>query len=333
MDQYYKSYEQAALDILRGKTQEDKVAEQAQPETQPKEQEPLSEDSHTENTLDEEHIDEAAVHPMALHVKRVPGQKKNGQEVYKVHAVGSKVTGIKAGEHLNDTELDDATEAGHKVKMMREEAEQVDEVSKKTLGSYVNKASVDMANRSSDATAKRTMATADYARNIQRGMSTKNANADLKKDTDEAKPDINKAVKRMYGIGKAVARLTKEEAEESYDSLVVENDSFEVSLPEQLIFADYLKAAKIFTESYEDAIVVADTFFRHNDETLVIESFTRGDIQDRINAHAKAGHQVSIPKYGMKDGKPYAEYTVTDKESGKKSKYIHHGSIRRVERS
>jgi len=70
---------------------------------------------------EETDIEEAAVHPMGLHVKRVPGQMKNGQEVYKVHAVGSKVSGIKTGEHLNDTELDDATEAGHKIKMMKED--------------------------------------------------------------------------------------------------------------------------------------------------------------------------------------------------------------------
>jgi len=55
------------------------------------------------------------VHPMALHVKDV------GKGKYKVHAVGKHLSdGIKVGEHLSDSELDDATEMGAKVKMIEE---------------------------------------------------------------------------------------------------------------------------------------------------------------------------------------------------------------------
>lgn len=99
------------------------------------------------------------------------------------------------------------------IECMNEEIQELDEISKKTLGSYVNKASVDMANRTADGERKRTLAGADYAQNIKRGMSAKTADADMKKDQDAAKPDVKKSVKRMYGISKAVGRLTKEEIE------------------------------------------------------------------------------------------------------------------------
>jgi hypothetical protein len=59
------------------------------------------------------------VHPMALHVKPV---KVNGKTKYKVHAVGSDLEGIEKGEHLSDTELDDATEMGAKIKHLKEGA-------------------------------------------------------------------------------------------------------------------------------------------------------------------------------------------------------------------
>lgn len=98
--------------------------------------------------------------------------------------------------------------------MTVEEFEQLDEISKKTLGSYVSKASVDMANRTADATHKKTLAGADYAHNISRGMDAKTADKHMKSDYDDAKPDVKKAVKRMHGINKAVNRLTKEEAEQ-----------------------------------------------------------------------------------------------------------------------
>lgn len=55
------------------------------------------------------------VHPMALHVKDA------GKGKYKVHAVGKNLAdGIKVGEHLSDSELDDATEMGAKIKMIKE---------------------------------------------------------------------------------------------------------------------------------------------------------------------------------------------------------------------
>lgn len=53
---------------------------------------------------------------MAVHVVST-SQKKDGQTAHKVVAVGSKVTGVKVGEHLSDSELDDLSELGHKVKM------------------------------------------------------------------------------------------------------------------------------------------------------------------------------------------------------------------------
>jgi len=91
---------------------------------------------------------------------------------------------------------------------------QIDEISKKTLGSYISRASVDMANRTADGERIRTLGRADYAQNIRRGMSPKNAEADLKKDYAAAKPSVMRSIKRLTGIDRAVGRLTKEETEE-----------------------------------------------------------------------------------------------------------------------
>lgn len=99
-----KSYEQAALDILRGNYQE---------ETKEEELVDLQE-------IKQPSIEEAADHPMAVHVKSVPGKKVGGLPAYEVHKIGSKVSGVKVGEHLNDTNLDDLSDMGHKIKMKEE---------------------------------------------------------------------------------------------------------------------------------------------------------------------------------------------------------------------
>lgn len=59
-------------------------------------------------------VEEKAVHPDAIHVSDAGGGK------YKVHAVGKNFAhGVKVGEHLTDTHLDDFSEMGGKVKMVK----------------------------------------------------------------------------------------------------------------------------------------------------------------------------------------------------------------------
>ena len=56
--------------------------------------------------------DSKKVHSMAVHVKSLGGNQ------YKVHAVGSKVNvdHVKVGDVLRSSDLDDLSDAGHKVK-------------------------------------------------------------------------------------------------------------------------------------------------------------------------------------------------------------------------
>lgn len=63
---------------------------------------------------DLELTEEKAVHPDAIHVSNAGGGK------YKVHAVGKNFSsGIKVGEHLTDTHLDDFSEMGGKIKTVK----------------------------------------------------------------------------------------------------------------------------------------------------------------------------------------------------------------------
>lgn len=67
-------------------------------------------------------VEAAKLHPMALHVKPV---KTSGGTKYQVHAVGKDLAdGIKVGEHLTDTHLDDAAEMGAKIKHVKESVEE-----------------------------------------------------------------------------------------------------------------------------------------------------------------------------------------------------------------
>ena len=138
-----------------------------------------------------------SLHPMALHVKPV---MVNGQQKYKVHAVGKDLAdGIKHGEHLSDSELDDAHEMGAKVKHVKEEVEELDELSKTTLGSYAKKAS-------RDAVITRKIGV-DFENKADRARSP-----GMKAASDEISQRFkSKSFKRRAGVDKAIDRLTKEE--------------------------------------------------------------------------------------------------------------------------
>ncbi len=75
----------------------------------------------------------------------------------------------------------------HKSDLVKEEVEELDELSKKTLGSYVKKASRNLAGR-------------EYKRGAEKDASTAN---------------LQKSYKRDMGISKAVDKMTKEEVDEA----------------------------------------------------------------------------------------------------------------------
>jgi len=103
----------------------------------------------------------------------------------------------KVKENLEDFSLEEIEEF-----MVSEEFEQLDELSKTTLGSYVNKAS--------DSAAKNAAGSVGMANTSLRAKNPRvKAAAEKYSNEDEATKQ-----KRLSGIGKAVKKLTKEEVEE-----------------------------------------------------------------------------------------------------------------------
>jgi hypothetical protein len=155
-----------------------------------------------------------------------------------------------------------------------------------------------------------------------------------KKAAKDIKPGIAGYRDRIAMLKSAEARggLKKEEAEQ-FDETIIKED-LNIDAPEQFTFKDYLTAVTslVGSELEEHQIVaVAYEAFRTQEEDIILEELTRDDLKQKMKAHMDAGHQISGEKFSMKDGKPYGEYVVTDKETGVRRKYIHHGSTRRVE--
>jgi hypothetical protein len=171
------------------------------------------------------------------------------------------------------------------------------------------------------------------------------AASDASRDGDEEKADkrynlagkaSNKAEMKYRSAGlKPSGQHTMEEVEEAVSETIVKHNDFTIEITDNPTFGDFLKAVQSIVRTDEESmqkeiVAIAEQAFAENYEEIIIESFTRMEIEDKIGAHRKAGNTVSNDKFSTKNGQPYAEYVVTDKEGGRK-KYIHHGTVRRME--
>jgi len=114
---------------------------------------------------------------------------------------------------------------------------------------------------------------------------------------------------------------------EDVDYTIIAHNSFEVYLPEQLTYNDYLNAAKLFEDS--EVVKIADECFQEQDESIVVASESIETLREEIQSFVDEGHEVSLPKYTGETDNPGVEFIVTDKESGVVTKYVHHGIVKR----
>jgi hypothetical protein len=159
------------------------------------------------------------------------------------------------------------------------------------------------------------------------------ASPTVKKAIGKAAPDIKSYGDRAAAL--TAAGIKRESVEEAVSETIVKHDDFTIEITDNPTFGDFLRAVQSIVRTDEESVqqeivAIAEQAFAENYEEVIIESFTRMEIEDKMSAHRKAGNTVSADKYGTKNGQPYAEYVVTDQEGGRK-KYIHHGTARRME--
>lgn len=252
-------------------------------------------------------VEEANHEVDGVPIQKIPENPKHTAKMKKAAKMHKSIPAAQRGTGSGGKRGGDS---GFKPTKMGEEIEENElvELSRKTLGNYMAKAS---------------------------DMSL----AAKKKRADQAKADPRRSAtkredQRYSGVAKASKRLDKMERDsmkkESVDETIEYHDYYDIKIAEEYTYEDFVKAAMVVTDGGEDAIQIAEDCFYNNDISIIIEEFTRSDIEDKIKVHKKAGSSVTMPKYTMKDDKMHAEYTVTDKK-GMRRRHIHHGNISKLE--
>ena len=161
------------------------------------------------------------------------------------------------------------------------------------------------------------------------------ASPTVKKAIAKSAPDIKSYGDRAAALTAAGIKRESVEIEEAVSETIVKHNDFTIEITDNPTFGDFLKAVQSIVRTDEESmqkeiVAIAEQAFAENYEEVIIEAFTRMEIDDKMAAHRKAGNTVSNDKFSTKNGQPYAEYVVTDQEGGRK-KYIHHGTVRRME--
>ena len=165
---------------------------------------------------------------------------------------------------------------------------------------------------------------------------------DATRDGDDARADKrynlagkanNKAEMKYRAAG--LKPSGQHSMDEGISETIVKHNDFTIEITDNPTYGDFLRAVQSIVRTDEESmqqeiVAIAEEAYAENYEEVIIESFTRMEIEDKFAAHRKAGNTVSNDKFSTKNGEPYAEYVVTDKEGGRK-KYIHHGTVRRME--
>jgi hypothetical protein len=109
------------------------------------------------------------------------------------------------------------------------------------------------------------------------------------------------------------------------EETIVKHDDFEVMLPETLTFKDYLNAARTYVEDEQDAVNVAEAFYKSEDISIIIEHHIKTMYESLVGEYKAKGLEVSDIEISYIDDEPCAEYIVTESDTVKR--YIHHGTI------
>jgi hypothetical protein len=191
----------------------------------------------------------------------------------------------------------------------KEEADQIDELSKQTLGSYIKKSSHDVATKG---------ALVRHFATKSKDEKSKDNFMQARKDDETANKIFNKSWKRRQGMAKAVDRMTKEEVEQMAEAFVIHKGKHEPGTKSSLEGTHHgVKVKPVYTDKKEAQA--------HANKINAGRGYKPGD--EKSSLYGGVLYQVS-PAKQMKEGvesKRLAGIDVTIRKLAKESVVVQSG--------
>jgi hypothetical protein len=253
-------------------------------------------------------IDKIVHQGVTKEAKEEKGEKLEDDEV---QAAGHKKTKEK---YETMSKMPERMKEHMEFSMTVEEFDQLDELSKQTLGSYVKKAK-------------------EHAVGLGVGLGVA---AMKRRDRSDV---ADKLSQRTKNIDKAVDRITKEEfdVDEETHHRPVEYAIAEADKNYDAHFKAHMKKSGIKhpgeLKSDEDKKAFfnkVDASFKAKNEDVFLEAYMASDLMAVKDAHRKHGNSISNEVTSSKGGQAHHSFVVTTPE-GKRTRHIYHGTTKKVE--
>jgi hypothetical protein len=150
-------------------------------------------------------------------------------------------------------------------------------------------------------------------------------------------PKAARATKGRYGYEGASGSETPETAADSSkigrgrkkmkEETIVKHDDFMITVTDNPTFQDFFNAAKTYVEDKDDAVVVAEAFYKDEDQSIIIESEVKYLYNNVFEDHKKDGYLVEDIDVVIREEEVLLKYSAIKEDSGVKYNYIHHGIV------
>ena len=204
--------------------------------------------------------------------------------------------------------------------MTVEEFDQLDELSKQTLGSYVKKAK-------------------EHAVGLGVGLGVA---AMKRRDRSDV---ADKLKQRTKNIDKAVDRITNEEVDlpEAVDETIIaatreydiseaqKSSGYDAHFKAMMMKHGIKNPGELDTPEKKKAFFnKVDASYKAKNEDVFLEAYMASDLAAVKDAHRKAGNKISNETTGSKNGEAHHSFVVTT-PAGKRTRHIYHGKTKKVE--
>ena len=111
------------------------------------------------------------------------------------------------------------------------------------------------------------------------------------------------------------------------EETIIKHEDFTIEVIDNPTFKDFFNAAKAYVDNNEDAITVAEAFFKENDNSILIESEILQLFKDTLDKHENDGYVIEDTKVTIEEGEATLQYTLVEKENSNRTNYIYHGYV------
>jgi hypothetical protein len=156
-------------------------------------------------------------------------------------------------------------------------------------------------------------------------------------DPEAAKEYEEKKKKGGYGYEGASGSETPETAADSSkigrgrkkmkEETIVKHDDFMITVTDNPTFQDFFNAAKSYVDNADDAVVVAEAFYKDENNSIIIESEVKYLYNNVFEEYKNEGYLVEDINVVIDESEVLLKYSIFKEDSEVKYNYIHRGIV------